>query len=242
MKRVLIISDNVDLVTYIKQLEKTILDSGVTIDYRYSKVNKEPSTLKQLKMDAIDVKNEHVISTIIKSYDLVISAHCKQIFPKALVENIRCVNIHPGLNPHNRGWYPQVFSIINKLPIGCTIHEMNENIDHGNIIYQKQVLILDSDTSLDVYNKVQVAEKELLKENLNNIISNNYTSKPMSSSGNYNGIAEFKQLCELKLSNKGTLSEHIDMLRALTHGTHRNAYFIDASGEKVYVQILLSKD
>lgn len=242
MKRVLIISDNVDLVIFIKKLEKTIVDSGVTIDYRYSKVNKEPSSLKQLKMHAIDVKSEHVISTIMTNYELVISAHCKQIFPKALVENIRCINIHPGLNPYNRGWYPQVFSIINKLPIGCTIHEMNENIDHGNIIYQKQVSILDSDTSLDVYNKVQIAEKELLKENLNNIIFNNYKSKSMCSNGNYNGIAEFKQLCELKLSSYGTLREHIDLLRALTHGKHKNAYFMDEAGEKIYVQISLSKD
>ena len=49
-----------------------------------------------------------------RHYKVGISAHCKQIFPAKLVENVRCYNIHPGYNPYNRGWFPQVFSIINK--------------------------------------------------------------------------------------------------------------------------------
>lgn len=47
-------------------------------------------------------------------YDLFFSMHCKQIFPNELVLNHRCINIHPGYNPYNRGWYPHVFSIINE--------------------------------------------------------------------------------------------------------------------------------
>lgn len=242
MKRILVISDNFELVKFIKQMETTSIKDKFLIDYCYSVVNKYPSSLQRLDMEPIDVKKEDTISNIIKCYDLVISAHCKQIFPRSLVENVRCINVHPGLNPYNRGWYPQVFSIINKLPAGCTIHEMNENIDDGNIIYQKEVFIEESDTSLAVYNKVQHAEKELLEENFSNIVFNNYQSFPASNSGNYNGVSDFNELCRLNRNSEGTLREHIDLLRALTHGEHKNAYYLDDSGKKVYVQIILSKD
>ena len=241
MTRLLIISDNVELVKFIKCLEEKNIEKSVVVEYRYSVVNKDPVSLKEIGMESIDLKSEEVVLNIINDFDLVISAHCKQIFPKLLVENVRCINVHPGLNPYNRGWYPQVFSIINKLPIGCTIHEMDEDIDHGNIIYQKTVSVLDADTSLDVYNKVQIAEKELLGKNINNIIFKNYHSTPMSESGNYNGIEDFNKLCNLDRNNYGTLGEHIDLLRSLSHGSHQNAFFLDESGEKIYVQIMLTK-
>ena len=47
------------------------------------------------------------VSNITKNYNLVMSIHCKQLFPTELVNNVRCVNVHPGLNPYNRGWFPQ---------------------------------------------------------------------------------------------------------------------------------------
>ncbi len=71
-------------------------------------------------------------------YILFISLHCKQIFPQRLTDNYRCINIHPGYNPYNRGWFPQVFSILNKNTAGVTIHEIDQELDHGPIIYQEK--------------------------------------------------------------------------------------------------------
>ena len=73
------------------------------------------------------------------SYDLFLSLHSKQLFPDALVETRPCFNVHPGLNPHNRGWFPQVFSILNGLPCGVTIHNMDTQLDHGPIAWQEEV-------------------------------------------------------------------------------------------------------
>jgi len=38
------------------------------------------------------------------------------------------------------------------------------------------------------------------------------------------------------------LAEHIDLLRALTHGGFNNAYFIDDKGKKIFVRLSLEKD
>lgn len=242
MKKVLIISDNVELVSYFKLIVESISLKVAEFSYSYSIINKAPEKLKNMGMSAVDMKNKSDISTIIADYDLVISAHCKQIFPKELVKSLRCVNIHPGLNPHNRGWYPQVFSIINKKPIGCTIHLMDEQIDHGKIIYQKEVEVYSWDTSLDVYNRVVSAEKELLSNYLLDLINERYLCKSIECEGNYNGIRDFNKLTQLDLSSNGTLAEHIDLLRSLTHGDYNNAYFFDEKGNRVFVKVKLVKE
>jgi len=242
VKRVLIVSDNVDLVSYFKAIAKTIPNEIAQFDYCFSIINKSPDKLKAMGMSVADMKDQNNIRTIIANYDLVISAHCKQIFPKLLVNSVRCINIHPGLNPYNRGWFPQVFSIINKKPIGCTIHLMDEEIDHGDVIYQKEVGITAWDTSLDVYNRVVGAEKELIKAHLLDLINEAYICKQIECEGNYNGIKDFNKLTQLDLTSSGTLSEHIDLLRALTHGDFSNAYFIDERGNRIFAKLTLEKE
>ncbi len=239
MKKVLIVSDNVELVSFIQSLISENNYQNVSFDYCYSSTNKSPDQLIKLGMKEVNLKEQDYIQLIIKKYQLIISAHCKQIFPKKVVNNVRCINIHPGLNPYNRGWYPQVFSIINKLPIGCTIHEMDEEIDHGAIICQQKVEIEASDTSLDVYTKVQESEKKLLTDTLFHLISGEYQVLTSKIEGNYNGINDFKKLCHLDLNSVGSLGEHIDLLRALTHGDLDNAYFFNKNGEQIFVKISL---
>ncbi|MCG9553880.1 dTDP-4-amino-4,6-dideoxyglucose formyltransferase [Vibrio sp. Isolate32] len=207
--------------------------------FSYSVINKNPDKLIELGMTSIDIKDLRVVSYILDSYDLVISAHCKQIFPKGLVENIRCINVHPGLNPHNRGWFPQVFSIINKKPIGCTIHLMNSEVDDGDILFQSEIKIEEDETSLCVYNRVINEEKKLLKEKFKNILDKNYVANPPCIKGNYNSILDFRNLTELDLESRGTLRQHLDLLRALSHGDFKNGYFLNCDGKKVYVTLNL---
>lgn len=38
-----------------------------------------------------------------------------------------------------------------------------------------------------------------------------------------------------------TYGEVIDVLRALTHGEYRNAYFIDNHNKKVFIKIILER-
>ena len=239
MKKILIISDNKYLVENFKSLIVSKKITNVEVEYFYSSINKNPAELIELGMQSINVKCLDTINNIISKYDIVMSLHCKTIFPEKLVNGTLCINVHPGLNPYNRGWYPQVFSILNKKPIGATIHIMDDDIDSGNVICQKELAIDDIDTSLDVYNKVLDLEIELLKENLECILREKFNSVKIKEVGNYNSIQDFKALCELDLNQKGTLKEHIDLLRALSHGEFKNGYFFDSKGDKVFVKLSL---
>lgn len=177
-----------------------------------------------------------------KQYDLFLSLHCKQIFPDEFVNNVRCVNVHPGLNPYNRGWYPQVFAILNKRPHGATIHEIDSQLDHGAIIAQEKVDIHSWSTSYSVYSEVQQAEARLLEANLDVILSNTYKKTYPKSEGNVNYVKDFHALCEINPKENVTWAEAIDRLRALSYKGYKNAYFIDSNGDKIWLELSLEKD
>jgi methionyl-tRNA formyltransferase len=182
------------------------------------------------------------VGVILQSFDLIISYHCRQLFPKEIVTKIRCVNIHPGFNPYNRGWYPGVYSIANGLPTGATIHEIDEKIDNGPIIAQKQITILPEDTSGTVYPKIIQAEYDLLEEWFMPMIMGSYQTFSPKDEGNLNYKKDYYWLQQLDLDKKLTTKQVIDKLRALTHPPFQNAYYIDqTTGDRIYVSVELKR-
>jgi methionyl-tRNA formyltransferase len=242
MKNILIITDNEVLLKRFVELVKSKAGLGAqyVFHYGYSPANKDFARRYGIAdwIRPVDVKTE--AGRLGERYAMIISLHCKQMFPTALVSQVKCLNVHPGLNPHNRGWFPQVFSILNGLPCGATIHEMDQHLDHGPVICQKEVRIESWDTSLTAYNRILDAEIELLQENLESILSGNYqTLQPME--GNVNRKSDFDALCRIDMTQQDSFENHINKLRALTHGDYLNAYFVDRDGAKVYLKLELRK-
>ncbi|PAF45158.1 dTDP-4-amino-4,6-dideoxyglucose formyltransferase [Helicobacter sp. 11S02596-1] len=171
-------------------------------------------------------------------FDLGFSLHSRQIFPEMLVKNVQCINLHPGFNPYNKGIFPHIFSLINKLPTGATLHIMDHQIDNGNIIDQIQIIPQTSDTSLSLYQKIQEGEIALLEKNLPNILEKNFSTKTPAK-GNYNSKKDFENLCKIDLTKTLTFAQAIDYLKALSHPPYHNAYFIDENQNKIYVSLQL---
>jgi methionyl-tRNA formyltransferase len=239
---ILVVTDNEYIYNKFNQLIQNVEFSKYNFYFTYSYNN---AALKEKYQDndnfgCMNVKEQ--AKEIIEKFDLVISLHCKQIFPKELVKSKRCINVHPGLNPHNRGWFPQVFSILNKKPVGVTIHEIDEQLDHGAIIVQEEIELNSWDTSKSVYDRILFKEIELLNKYLKDIIEKNYEANSNIEEGNINYLKDFKKLCELDLNEKVTMGEAIDRLRALTFDGYKNAYFFDESGNKVWISIQLEKE
>jgi len=239
--KLLVISDNPFLITAFHNLSSGI--DGLQVDYTCTKSNTallNDSSLP-VKVSPVDVKKQY--DDIAAKYDLVLSLHCKQLFPAELVSKVKCINVHPGYNPYNRGWFPQVFSILNKLPVGATIHEIDEKLDHGAIIARHQVVANSWDTSIDIYNRVQQLEVDLLKEYLPAILQGTYITMKPEEEGNVNLKKDFNELCKLDLDEPVTMGQAIDKLRALTHGNYANGFYTDAeTGKKVFVKIVLEKE
>lgn len=236
---IMIFTDNIVLYNAcIKIIQAKKLDKLHKFTYACSPSNELFNTYSEVSKLKISTIQDYLI----KSFDLIISCHSKQIFPRKIVNLIRCINVHPGFNPYNRGWFPQVFAIINKMKIGVTIHEMDEYVDHGNIIVQQEVELFSWDTSLTVYNRIIETEIKLLDNCIDDLIQKNYQSKPMKDEGNYNSIQDYKKLCQIDLNKRVSYQDAINHLRALSHGNLKNAYFLDDDNNKIYISINLNKE
>lgn len=240
--KVLIITDNLTQYVRVRDyISKSNKYSDISIVFKhsgeFSPLSKHPDFLNN--PESI-IKVEEQVNHIIENYNMVISLHCKQFFPKRLVKKVKCINIHPGYNPINRGWYPHVFAIIHNLPIGVTIHEMDEKLDNGNIIDRDFVPKYKWDTSLSLYNRILEKEMELIIKNFPKIINNDYVSFVPEATGNIYFHKDYKQFLEFNFDEVNTFSFFYDRLRALSHGDYRNAYIVDEkTGKKIYLKLII---
>lgn len=242
--RLLIISDNARILTEIAKINQEKIGGAVQFEYGISPFSDLGHFQYPLfgKVKVLDLRHQSTVLEIIESYDLVVSVHCKQIFPPLLVRQVKCVNLHPGYNPINRGWYPQVFAIIHDLAIGATLHEIDEELDHGAIIDRVKVPKHAHDTSFSLYARVVEAEINLWEKNVISLVSANYQPFSPEEEGKLYLKKDFNSLLKLDLAEKMTMKQAIDRLRALTFNGYRNAYFIDERGEKVFVEITLTPE
>lgn len=195
------------------------------------------------EVQLFDLNDETKIDYIIDNFKLVISLHCKQIFPESLIDRVLCVNIHPGYLPLNRGWYPHVFSIIKGIDAGATIHKITKFVDKGPIIAREKVDQYAWDTSKSLYDRIIRKEIELIERHLPDIISGSFnTFWPENEDSYYFSKQDYEKLKILDLNEIAPQREIINYLRAMSHGEYKNTYFIDTtSGEKVFLSLNLEK-
>ncbi|HSN48006.1 MAG TPA: phosphoribosylglycinamide formyltransferase [Flavobacterium sp.] len=99
--------------------------------------------------------------------DLIVLAGFLLKFPESIVEaySNKIINIHPALLPKygGKGMYGMNVHraiVENKeKETGITIHFVNENYDEGNIIFQKKVTVLSTDTPEVVAEKIHKLEQ-----------------------------------------------------------------------------------
>jgi phosphoribosylglycinamide formyltransferase-1 len=86
----------------------------------------------------------------------VLKAPMLNAFPR------RIVNIHPSLLPKFPGLeaWRQALEAGETLT-GCTVHYVDDEIDHGDVIAQREVPILADDTPEKLHARIQIAEHEL---------------------------------------------------------------------------------
>lgn len=74
----------------------------------------------------------------------------------------RIINIHPSLLPKFPGLeaWKQALSA-HETETGCTVHYVDEAIDHGDVIAQRRVAILPNDSAETLHARIQAAEHEL---------------------------------------------------------------------------------
>lgn len=150
-----------------------------------------------------------------------------------------CLNLHPAFLPYNRGAYPNVWSIVEGTPAGVTLHYVDEGIDTGDIVAQRQVPVRPTDTGERLYRRLEQACVDLFQRAWPLVRSGQASRIPQDKgSGTFHRVRDVERLDNIDLERSYTARELIDIIRARTFPPHRGAYF-EHQGWRIYLQLEL---
>lgn len=117
-----------------------------------------------------DCLREHGVDLVILAgYMRLLSPEFVQAFPNQIV------NIHPSLLPAFAGLdaQRQAFDYGCKVA-GCTVHFVDEHLDHGTIILQRTVEVLDADDAHSLADRILVEEHLAYTDAIAKVVSGEY--------------------------------------------------------------------
>ena len=118
--------------------------------------------------------------------DLVVVAAYGKILPKRLVglPFFGCINIHPSLLPRHRGPSPVPFTLLEGDNVaGVTLMLLDEGMDTGPIIAQKEESIFPEDTGPTLSSRLFAEGAKLLVESLPLYLKGVIVPRPQTESG-----------------------------------------------------------
>jgi phosphoribosylglycinamide formyltransferase 1 len=109
------------------------------------------------------------------SVELVVLAGFMRVLKELMLRAFprKILNIHPSLLPKFPGleaWKQALAA--GETVTGCTVHYVDDKIDHGDIIAQQEVPILPTDTAESLHVRIQIAERELYPAVISRFCSN----------------------------------------------------------------------
>lgn len=111
------------------------------------------------------------------SVDLVILAGYMRLLSPEFIAAFpnRILNIHPSLLPAFTGLDAQTQAFEYGVKVaGCTVHFVDEHLDHGAIILQRTVPVLDADDAHALAERILVEEHIAYSEAIARVVSGDY--------------------------------------------------------------------
>ena len=120
----------------------------------------------------------------IKKLSLIISANNTYIFPRSIIEkqNLKIINFHNSLLPYHKGINAPTWSIYEMdKKTGITWHLVNDKIDNGDIIIQKELDLDYTETAIVLTKKLMHLGYVVFEEIKQKILKWNFQTIPMDS-------------------------------------------------------------
>lgn len=207
---------------------ETIRDSGVPPDRIFNGAAlKDPETAATLSS---------------LNAEIGLSAYFGYLLNRVLIESLPggCINIHPSFLPYNRGTYPNVWSIVDGTPAGATIHYIDEGVDTGDIISQREIDVEAFDTGQSLYDKLEGLAFTLFKESWPDIRTGRSSRVPQRVGvGTLHRKKDVDRIDRIDLDSMVRAGDLINILRARTFPPYAGAYFMDGT-KKVHMSLQLA--
>ena len=178
-----------------------------------------------------------------RGIDIVILAWWPTIVKTAALSavNIGWINHHNSLLPHNRGKHPYYWSIVENRPYGVTLHLIDENIDEGQILIQKELPVSIMDTGESIYGSSIRAIIQLFKDFYPRIVSGDIQPIDRSEEpGPFHWAREIEEHSCIDLDAQYKAIELINIIRARTFTNGNSAYFRH-EGKKYLVKMTIQE-
>jgi phosphoribosylglycinamide formyltransferase-1 len=120
--------------------------------------------------EVVAALHEHKVDLVcLAGYMRLLSAWFVQQFPR------RILNIHPSLLPAFPGLEAQQQAFAYGVRVsGCTVHFVDEELDHGAIIVQKTVSVLDTDDEHTLAERILAQEHVAYTEAINIVLEGKF--------------------------------------------------------------------
>lgn len=162
--------------------------------------------------------------TDMDSCDVFISVLYDKLIPEDYIKSRPCFNFHPGILPWYRGSGAYSWAIINgEFETGVTLHEIDKDIDHGDVIDIERFRITPQDTAESLFNKAEITILRMFALWLPDLLNGCYDATPQ---------VEGKIYYRKDLEKAKDLTR---LLRAFTFTGKENAFYMDGD-KKVYLE------
>lgn len=143
------------------------------------------------RIDGDFLENRGVDFVISHGYRHVVRNDVIPLFPG------RIINLHISLLPYNRGADPNLWSFLEDSRKGVTIHFMDEGIDTGDIIAQKEVFFDDLGTLKSTYDELQQELQKLFVLNWQAILKGECNAIKQPAGGTFHSIGDKEKYLHL---------------------------------------------
>lgn len=162
----------------VMRYERTTLSLIKLFFHDLFKTSHDLTLIKKYKLPEIkcsSANSEDFINYVLKTNaDLIIVGTWREKLKRKTftLPKIGTVNIHPSLLPRYRGPNPYMQVILRgEKKTGVTLHLVDENLDTGAVLLQKEIDILPSDTGKELRERTYTSARELISEFLRKIQS-----------------------------------------------------------------------
>lgn len=191
-----------------------------------------------------ELKNEDILANIrMSQIDIGILAWWPHIIPDQIIKLTKrgFVNTHPGYLPYTRGKHGSFWSIVEGSPFGVTLHYVDENIDSGPIIAQKEIPVTWLDTGETLYKRAREEILELFYQSYGAIKTDSIKPYPQSKfDGTFHLGKELGSAYAINIDSEYTARTLLNIIRAKMFEGQETAYFIDGTS-KYNVTIFIEK-
>lgn len=159
-----------------------------------------------------------------------------RLFPRGVI------NLHPSLLPYNRGEHPNIWSIVDRTPAGVSLHYVNEELDAGDLIAQREVPVGPTDTGASLYRKLEHAAVALFQDTWPRLKEGHVARIAQDATrATFHKARDVDAIDAIDLDRSYRARDLINILRARTFPPYKGAY-VTINGRRIYLRLELEAE